>query len=131
MSILLEKITKEEARMKNPLVLAYIGDTVYDLYFRTLAVKRAGGTVNSLNRDVAARVNARSQAEMADKLELNEDEQYIYKRGRNAKPGTLPKNMSVADYHKATGLEAVIGYLYITGEEERLEELFEIITEGF
>ena len=131
MNELLGSISKDEARMKNPLVLAYVGDTVYDLYFRTMAAKRAGGTVNTLNREVSGRVNARAQAEAAAALELTEEEEYIFKRGRNAKPGTMPKNMTVSDYHKATGLEAVVGYLYLTGQTDRLNELFEKITEGF
>ena len=131
MNGLLGSITKDEARMKNPLVLAYVGDTVYDLYFRTIAAKRAGGTVNSLNREVSGKVNAHSQAEAALMLEFTEEEEYIFRRGRNAKPGTMPKNMSAADYHKATGLEAVVGYLYLTGQADRLDELFTKITEGF
>lgn len=61
---------------------------------------------------------------------LTEEEQSIFRRGRNAKPGTTPKNMSVGDYHRATGLEALLGYLYLTGEDERIEELITMIMDG-
>lgn len=115
--------------MKNPLVLAYIGDTVYDLFVRTSRVKASGEHVNLLNRWVCGVVNARAQAEAADKLlpMLLEDEADIYRRGRNAKSATTPKNMDIGDYHKATGLEAVVGYLFLVGEYGRLHEIFEAI----
>jgi ribonuclease-3 family protein len=128
-SNLLSAVSEQAARMKNPLVLAYIGDTVYDLYVRSYYVKDSGEPVNLLNRRVCALVNAHAQAAAADRLlpALSEEEADVFRRGRNAKSGTLPKNMSVADYHKATGIEAVIGYLYLVGAYARLEEIFEII----
>ena len=126
---LLKEMDEETVRMKNPLVLAYIGDTVYDLYMRTKAVKESDAPVNILNRKVTGQVNARAQSAAVDKLMegFSEAEADIFRRGRNAKCGTVPKNMPVGDYHRATGLEAVVGYLFLTGQQMRLEEIFSII----
>lgn len=123
---LLRPLEPKEAFMKHPLVLAYIGDTVYDLYMRTEAVRQSDANVNALNRTVCAKVNARAQAQTVDKLLplLQEEEKEVYRRGRNAKSGTVPKNMEIGDYHKATGLEAVVGYLFLIGAYDRLEQLF-------
>lgn len=124
--LLLKQMDESEVRMKNPLVLAYIGDTVYDLYIRTSLVESSQESVNEINKRACGVVNARAQAEVAELLlpSFTEEEAAIYRRGRNAKCGTIPKNMSVADYHKATALEAVIGYLFLTGQNSRIEELF-------
>ena len=129
----LEKISVKDARGKNSLVLAYVGDTVFDLYVRTALVKKSDSQVKELNRTASGIVNARSQAQAADKLWelLSETEQEIYKRGRNAYSPTIPKNMTLADYKKATGLEAVIGYLFLGGEYARLEELMDRILKEF
>ncbi|MGI6160944.1 MAG: Mini-ribonuclease 3 [Christensenellales bacterium] len=116
-----------EARQLSPLVLAYIGDTVHDIFVRTaLALK--GGRVNALHKQAIKQVSAAAQADMADRLSgaLDEEESDIYRRGRNAHSGTLPKNASPRDYHMATGFEAVIGYLYLCGRDERLKELLDI-----
>ena len=109
------------------LTLAYIGDTVYELYNREKAVRRADRSVHKLHEECANRANAAAQARIAEYLEpfLTEEERNIYHRGRNAEVNTRPKNMSVQDYHKATGLEAVIGWLYLQGEKERVTELIE------
>ena len=123
----MEPITKAQARQKNPLVLAYIGDTVYDLFMRRQAVVSSESHVYELNKSVCAKVNAAAQSKAVLQLELTEEENDIFRRGRNAKCGSVPKNMSVTDYHNATGLEAVIGYLSLTGEYDRLMELFERI----
>ena len=124
---ILEKIEDREAAQKNPIVLAYLGDTVYDLYVRTALVKRFGLHVNELNAKAAGIVNARAQALASDRLAALLTE--IFRRGRNAKVGSVPKNMSVADYHKATGLEALMGYLFLTGQHERLEQLMRGVLE--
>jgi len=126
---ILKCLDEKQARMKNPLVLAYVGDTLYDLFIRTDLVKRSGAAVNRLHRSACDRVNAHTQALVADTLypDLTEEEQGIYRRGRNAKSVTAPKNMDIQDYHKATGIEAVMGYLFLSGQYERIDKLFEKI----
>lgn len=125
---MLSGISEMDAKFKNPVVLAYIGDTVYDLYVRTKIVKSSGAGINELHKKACAMVNARAQAKASEKLLpiFSEDEADIFRRGRNAKSG-VPKNMTPADYHASTGLEAVIGYLFLTDKHERIEELFEVI----
>ncbi len=121
-----ELMTKEAARQSNPLVLAYIGDTVWDLFVRTGLVLEGRGNAGTLHRLSSKMVNARSQAGFARRIfeGLNDDEKDIFMRGRNAKSATVPKNMSVADYKYATALEAVVGYLYLTGQAQKIEEIF-------
>ena len=128
---LLAPVSEMDARFKNPLVLAFLGDTVYDLYMRTHVVKNTGACINTVHKSAVGLVNARAQSQAAEILEplFTEAEADIYRRGRNAKSG-VPKNMSVTDYRRATGLEAVMGYLYLTGQYARLEELFERIING-
>lgn len=115
----------------SPLTLAFIGDGVYDLLVRDYLVRQANRPVGELNRRKVALVNCESQALFAKDLmpKLTEKEQSVYKRGRNAAPKCTPKHGTVADYHSATGLEALFGYLHINGEQARIMELFnEIIT---
>lgn len=128
---LLAPISEMDARFKNPLVLAFLGDTIYDLYMRTQVVKHTGACINTVHRSAVELVNARAQAQAAELLEpiFTEAEADIYRRGRNAKSG-VPKNMSVKDYRRATGVEAVVGYLYLTGQYARLDEIFERIIHG-
>lgn len=127
---ILAPVDEKTARLKNPVVLAFIGDTVYDLFVRANLVKTSSEHVHALNKKARSFVNAEAQARFSEKIEFTEDELSVFKRARNAKVGTTAKNMSVTDYHKATGLEAVIGYLYLTGQHERLEEIFERILEN-
>ncbi len=112
-------------KLLNPLVLAYIGDTVYDLFVRTSLIHTTDYTAHGLHRLSVSRVKASAQAEAFHRIEgmLNEDELYIYKRGRNVHPHTMPKNASMGDYRVATGMEALIGYLYLSGADDRLTEL--------
>lgn len=126
---ILTPIDKKDARMKNPVSLAFIGDTVYDLFVRGKLVSKTNEKVFTLNKLAREKVNAEAQARAVEKLAFTEEEEAIYKRARNAKVGTTAKNMSVVDYHKATGLEAVVGYLFLTGEYKRLNEIFERILE--
>ena len=114
-----------------PLVLAYVGDTVYDLYVRTQLVLSTGLTAHGLHLAAAKQVCAPAQAEAFKRLEpeLTEDELAVFRRGRNAHMGTIPKNASIADYRAATGLEAVIGWLYLKGDDARLTELMRLILE--
>ncbi len=114
-----------DIRTYSPLALAYIGDAVYDLVIRTIVVERGNKSANNLHKQTVAYVNARVQARMADALqsELTEEEETVYHRGRNAKSYTSAKNASVIEYRKATGLEALCGYLYLTGRQERMLQL--------
>lgn len=124
--------TRTTADDYSPLTLAFIGDGVYDLLVRDYLVRQANRPVGELNKRKVALVNCESQAAFAKSLmpKLSEREQAVYKRGRNAAPKCTPKHGTVADYHSATGLEALFGYLHINGEQDRIKELFnEIITQ--
>ena len=112
---------RQDIRTYSALTLAYIGDVVYDLIIRTVVVGRGNRPVNDLHRITVKYVSASAQAKMAQAIaqELTEEEKAVYRRGKNTKPHTTAKNASVADYMKATGFEAVLGYLYLTGDMER------------
>jgi len=116
---------RSRVRMMHPLVLAYIGDTVYDLFVRTYLILTNDIPVHQLHVKSISFVNAGSQSKTLHDIEeqLTEEEQYIVRRGRNAKPGSVPKNADVAEYHWATGFESLLGYLYLSGQEERLCEV--------
>lgn len=120
---------RTEADAYSPLTLAFVGDGVYDLLVRGYLARRGNRPVGELNRQKVALVKCESQAAFAKALMplLGEREQAVYKRGRNAAPKCTPKHGSVADYHSATGLECLFGYLYLNGEQQRLEELFDAI----
>ena len=126
----MEEKTRTAADAYSPLTLAFIGDGVYDLLVREHLVRQANRPVGELNRQKVALVNCESQAHFAEILMplLSEREQAVYRRGRNAAPKCTPKHGTVADYHSATGLEALFGYLHLNGEQERIVELFAIIT---
>jgi ribonuclease-3 family protein len=111
--------------LAQPLVLAYIGDSVYDLYIRTMLVNTMTASINVLHKTSINFVKAHAQSEIIHSIteNLSEHEQYIVKRGRNAKSGTIPKNANVTEYKYATGLEALIGYLYLSGDTKRLMEI--------
>ena len=117
----------------SPLTLAYIGDTVYDLYVRTLLVETTDATAHGLHLQAAGRVCAAAQAAAFRRVAplLTEEEQQVFKRGRNAHMGSVPKHASIADYRAATGLEALLGYLYLSGRDARLTELMaQILSPG-
>lgn len=111
-----------DVRTYSPLALAYIGDAIYDLVIRTIVVEQGNRSANDLHKKTVAYVNARVQARMIEALEneLTEEELAVYHRGRNAKSYTTAKNASVIEYRKATGLEALCGYLYLQGQQERM-----------
>lgn len=110
------------------LSLAYIGDCVFDLVIRTVLTTHEGGTNKNLHRKSIKMVNAATQARMIESLEdvLTEEENAVFHRGRNSKSGSSAKNASITDYRKATGLEALVGYLYLEGRYNRLVELIKI-----
>ena len=108
-----------------PLTLAYIGDNIYELVNRTVAVAHGDKQADKLNRECSARAKAPAQSRAVRMLlpRFTEQEADIYRRGRNATVYTKAKNATFAEYHEATGLEAVIGFLYLTGQYARLTEL--------
>lgn len=121
--ILKNKFTIQEARQLNPLVLAFIGDAIFEVFIRTQLVNgHRDMSVHKLHVAAISYVKAHSQSEFMKVIEniLTEDELNIFKRGRNAKSGTIPKNADVQEYRAATGFEALMGYLYITEQIERL-----------
>ena len=113
----------------SPLTLAFIGDTVFDLLVREDIICEANRPANDLHNIAVTKVKASAQAEFAEKLMpvLTEKELSVFKRGRNAKSGHLPRNASQSDYHMATGFEALFGYLYLSNQLERIKELYKII----
>ena len=119
------ELKEVDIRAYSPLTLAYIGDCVYDLVIRTVVVERGNEPANKLHKKTVAYVKAQTQASMIEALlpYLTEKEEAVYKRGRNAKSYTSAKNASIGDYRKATGMEALVGYLYLTGQEARIMEL--------
>ena len=116
---------RQDIRTYSGLTLAYIGDVVYDLVIRTMVVSQANRPVNDLHRITVRYVSANAQSKIVQTLldSLTEEEQSVYRRGKNAKPHTTAKNASLSDYLKATGFEAVLGYLYLTDQMERLLHL--------
>lgn len=122
----------ENPNLLSPSVLAFVGDAVYGLMVRTALaqVNRPSGELHKLSVKL---VNATAQAQAYKIIEpiLSEKEISVFKRGRNFKTGNTPKNSSGGDYHTATGLETLFGFLYLSGEKDRLETLFNIIWEKF
>ncbi|MBR3276471.1 MAG: ribonuclease III [Eubacterium sp.] len=108
--------------MASPLTLAYIGDAVYELVVRTIVIGRHREPVNKLNRRATMLVKAETQSEMVETLLplFTKEEEAVYKRGRNAKSSSSAKNASIQDYRRATGFEAVMGWLYLKGETDRM-----------
>lgn len=122
------EVEKRDIRTYSPLTLAYIGDGVFDLIIRSVVVGNGNTSPNNLHKHTSQIVKAPTQAAMVDALEdvLTEEEADVYRRGRNAKSHSVAKNASVGDYRKATGFEALIGYLYLDGRMERIMELVKL-----
>lgn len=122
-------LTNKKPSQFSPLALAYIGDSVYEIFVRTRVIEEHENMpANKLHRQTVKYVKAHAQANSIDAImpHMTENETAVYKRGRNAKSNTAPKNADMADYRKATGFEALIGFLYLSGENERLDELMKI-----
>jgi len=115
----------EKPELLNPLVLAYIGDAVFEVYVRMHIAKQGAIKPNALHKASIGFVCAKAQANILEKIEeeLTEEELNIVRRGRNANSNTIPKNASVADYKKATAFEALIGYLFLKNDISRLKEI--------
>ncbi|MDN5277883.1 MAG: mini-ribonuclease [Clostridiales bacterium] len=127
-----KKFDELDVRMVHPLVLAYIGDTIYDLFVRTYLVMAYNVPVHQLHVKAIDFVRAKGQADTLRHIEkfLTQEELDIVRRGRNAKPGTMPRNATVADYRLATGFESLLGYLYLMGKDERLFEILDYILDN-
>ena len=117
-----------DLRTYSPLTLAYIGDGVYELVIRTILVKKANWPVNRLHKKASSLVKASAQSAMIEKIEpvLTEEEHGVYKRGRNAHSGTMAKHATMSDYRRATGFEALVGYLYLKEDFSRILELVKL-----
>ena len=127
-------LKKANPKQLSALVLAYIGDCVYDLIIKTYLLDRKGNMpVNKLNKMASGLVKAQTQSELIGIIEdkLTDAEEAVYKRGRNAKSYTSAKNATIGDYRRATGFEALIGYLYLNDEYSRMVELVKIALQGF
>ena len=111
-----------DIRSYSPLTLAYIGDGVYELVIRTILVKKGNCPVNRIHRKASSLVKASAQSAIMEKIEehLTQEEHDIYRRGRNAHSPTMAKHATMADYRRATGFEALMGYLYLKEEYTRM-----------
>ena len=120
-----------EPRQLSPLNLAFVGDCVYEMLVRETLVCDANRPVNDLHRESVKYVSAAAQTEAFTKIKdaLTEEETAQFKRGRNAKTGHSPKSATDAQYHTATGVEALFGYLYLSGKIDRIRELFGLIND--
>jgi ribonuclease-3 family protein len=123
------KLSASDVKMLNPLVLAYAGDSVYDTFVRTLLISGGHGQVAKLHKMSIEFVKAKAQADILGEINelLTPEEQDIVRRGRNTKSSTMPKNADMLDYRYATGFEALIGYLYLTGQIDRLMEVIRMV----
>ena len=119
------QLREVEIQEYSPLTLAYIGDGIYELLIRTLVVNEGNKPVQKLHKETSALVQASAQSKMMRRLqeELTEEEHAVYKRGRNSKSVSPAKNQSVTDYRRATGFEALMGYLYLKKDWERMLKL--------
>lgn len=125
-------LTAQDIRTYSPLTLAYIGDAIYDLVIRTMLVEKGNSQVNKLHHRASSFVKAGAQKRILEIIEplLTPEEHGYYKRGRNAKSFTTAKNASVVEYRMATGFEALLGFLYLTGQTDRLLELVKAGTDA-
>ena len=132
---LLQKIKQEfdckdvDLRTYSPLTLAFLGDCVYDIIIRTVVVERGNRATQGLHKKKSYLVNAKTQKELIESIQdlLTPEEEDIYRRGRNAKSYTTAKNASVGDYRKATGFEALLGYLYL---DDKIDRVLFLVKEG-
>lgn len=131
MELLDLKMPLHEVNKISMLGLAHVGDAVYELFVRSMLCAKGHNSVSALHKLTVKLVNAPAQAEAAEKILpiLSDDEKAVYKRGRNAKVNSVPHNANIGQYHAATGLEALFGWLYLQGKLSRAAELFAIIAE--
>lgn len=122
------QLNETDVRSYSPLVLAYIGDCVYDLIIKSMVISNGNKQVHKLHEETSQYVQASTQSKMMRAMQpcLTEEEHAVYRRGRNAKSVSPAKNQSITDYRRATGFEALLGFLYLRKEYERLMELVKI-----
>lgn len=122
---LLSTVSESEARNISAVTLAFVGDAVYSLYVREKLVLNSDYSTGMLQKLTSGEVSAHGQSALLDKIfdKFTPEEEDIFRRGRNAKKPTKSKNASVAEYNRSTGFEAVLGYLYLTGNYKRIGEL--------
>lgn len=125
-------MTETEAGLINPVVLAFLGDAVYSLWVREKLVRSGAGRASDFQRAAAKLESARGQSAYLEKILplFSPREEEIYRRGRNAKKATKSKNADAGEYNRSTGFEAVIGYLHLTGNAARIEELLSLTDEA-
>lgn len=125
-------LTSQQLQSMSVLGLAHIGDAVYELLIRSWLCSNGRTTSKGLHFETVSYVKAPAQARAVSKIldKLTEEELAVFKRGRNAKVNSVPKNADISEYHSATGLETLFGFLYLKGEKDRISELFELIVEG-
>ena len=126
------QLEDRDLRSYSPLTLAYLGDAVYEIMIRTSLVKKGNCAVNKLHKKASSLVKAQAQSRMIGYMEeyLTEEEYQIYKRGRNAHSPTMAKNATMTDYRRATGFEALVGYLYFKEDFQRLVDIIKIGLRG-
>lgn len=127
----MERLINKEIDLKtlSPLALAFVGDCVYELFVREQLVCDGNCPVNKLHKKSVEKVCCKAQASVVEKILsiLTDEELAVFKRGRNAHTNNIPKSATYAEYHKATGLETLFGYLYLKGDLERLKQLFSML----
>ena len=125
---LFSTVSEQKARNLSPVTLAFVGDAVYSLYIREKLVLSTDLGTNELQKLTSAEVSAHGQSELLERIQplFTEAEEDIFRRGRNAKKSTKSKNASVLEYNRSTGFEAVLGYLYLTGQYQRISEILEV-----
>ena len=118
---------EQDPKLLNPLSLAYMGDAVLEIFVRHHLIQKSGGKPHKLHQMAKKYVSAKAQAKVLQELqeELNEEERWFIKRGRNTKSGTVPKNTDIMEYRMSSGFECMLGYLYLTNQQQRLEEIIE------
>ena len=122
------QLGEKDVRSYSPLTLAYIGDGVYEIVIRTVVVSKGNRPPKELHKAGVDLARAQTQAKMMEAIKpaLTEEEASVYKRGRNSNTATMAKHASMQEYRKATGFEALLGYLYLAGEKDRIMELVKI-----
>ena len=123
------EMTEKEINRISMLGLAHVGDAVYDLVIRSMLCTEGHQSVTKLHKLTVSYVNAPAQAKAVEKIlpMLTEEELAVYKRGRNARVNSVPQNASLGQYHASTGIEALLGWLYLLGRKDRINELFTVI----